>query len=645
MMTAIARSLALVIACHGFAYAAFEDMGAGARAPGMGNAFTALADDVNAIHYNPAGLAQIDRAQASVGYSKLHLGLDDGSNLGISQFAYAHPLRRGRWGTVGTSFQRLALNDIYQESTLHLSWGKSVLTLESGSALLLGFNGKYLTHSFKPLAEAFAACNGLNCNQGPDPVLAGSTSKSAMDADLGIIYRFPRRFQLGLMAKHLMSPDVGFGSQDKLPMAYRFGGAYRSLWMTLMAETHIDEAPSGDMDKNIVLAAERLFPTLDYGTFGVRTSLSFGDRDWKQITTGFSYRINKIQTDYAFLMPIGTVKGTAGTHRMAITFFFGSPTAEQQMAKELLEQVYQVRSGKGPAYGREYIETMRPHALTEPRFELVRREIELGRYREAHFALTEVLADDTPDPPLVWLSNRIALVAIYYPELNRPTRKWEVILSSGLQNFVYSRDHAAVLQLSYALSMNPTNSKLDNLLGKIEDGVAVKGERLTSDHPRGLLQELLFRIELAYNRNEHERVLSLLSDVLLMDPENVTAIERVGSTYYTMGRYQDALKAWDSAMRLENNPKERESLMVYMAEARKKLGLKAAPESKGLPGMSAPTAAEEATSNPLAAEPTAVEPVAPQIRPAAPVEPSVSPMGRRLAGDPREIPKLYQKGV
>ena len=50
-------------------------------------------------------------------------------------------------------------------------------------------------------------------------------------------------------------------------------GSYRSLWMTLMAETHIDEAPSGDMDKNIVLAAERLFPTLDYGTFGARTSL------------------------------------------------------------------------------------------------------------------------------------------------------------------------------------------------------------------------------------------------------------------------------------------------------------------------------------------------------------------------------------
>ena len=33
----------------------------GARPLGLGNAFEAIADDINALHYNPAGIAQIDK--------------------------------------------------------------------------------------------------------------------------------------------------------------------------------------------------------------------------------------------------------------------------------------------------------------------------------------------------------------------------------------------------------------------------------------------------------------------------------------------------------------------------------------------------------------------------------------------------------
>lgn len=40
-------------------------MGAGARAHGMGGAFIAIADDATAISWNPAGIAQLDRPEAS----------------------------------------------------------------------------------------------------------------------------------------------------------------------------------------------------------------------------------------------------------------------------------------------------------------------------------------------------------------------------------------------------------------------------------------------------------------------------------------------------------------------------------------------------------------------------------------------------
>jgi long-subunit fatty acid transport protein len=43
----------------------FNIMGAGARAHGMGGAFIAIADDATAISWNPAGIAQLDRPEAS----------------------------------------------------------------------------------------------------------------------------------------------------------------------------------------------------------------------------------------------------------------------------------------------------------------------------------------------------------------------------------------------------------------------------------------------------------------------------------------------------------------------------------------------------------------------------------------------------
>lgn len=58
---------------------ALFDIGMGARALGMGGAFVAVADDANAIYYNPAGLALIEGRKATSLYSTL---MGAGSYLG-----------------------------------------------------------------------------------------------------------------------------------------------------------------------------------------------------------------------------------------------------------------------------------------------------------------------------------------------------------------------------------------------------------------------------------------------------------------------------------------------------------------------------------------------------------------------------------
>src|SRR3989338_441022 len=400
-MKNIARLPALIaLMSAGAANAAFEDLGGGARAPGMGNAFTSLADDAYAVYYNPSGLAQLERPQFSAAYSKLYAGLSDGSDLGLSQFVYAHPLKGGKRGTLGVSLQRFALSDLYSEQTFALSYGRSVWMRDSGAKLLAGRNAKYLSHSFSRLPEADNACNLQNCNRGADPVLSGSNSKSAMDADIAFLYRFTRRFQLGLAIRHAMRPDVGFSGPDKLPMNLRSGLAYKSLWMSLSGELRMDTAADGSRDQDFIMAAERYFPTLDYGQFGLRGSLGLGARSWRQITTGLSYRINKIQFDYGFMMPLGTVKGTAGTHRLAVTFHFGAPTAEDEISQELIERAKLIKEGRG-LYGYEFLEVLRPHDLSDQKLANIRRLIDEGHFRKAHLGLVDMTKELPPQDSLV----------------------------------------------------------------------------------------------------------------------------------------------------------------------------------------------------------------------------------------------------
>src|SRR5258708_2353878 len=58
--------------------ASFLNVGVGARGLGMGGAYTALADDANAVYWNPAGLAQVEKREFQASDSELALNTREG---------------------------------------------------------------------------------------------------------------------------------------------------------------------------------------------------------------------------------------------------------------------------------------------------------------------------------------------------------------------------------------------------------------------------------------------------------------------------------------------------------------------------------------------------------------------------------------
>lgn len=111
----VAALAALFIPSQGLAWGAagaasapYLKLPMGARGTGMGEAFSGIANDVNALYYNPAGLTAMDSAQLEL----MHLESFGGvhyENLGLA--VPAELVGFDIWGTVGMSYTLVAIDD------------------------------------------------------------------------------------------------------------------------------------------------------------------------------------------------------------------------------------------------------------------------------------------------------------------------------------------------------------------------------------------------------------------------------------------------------------------------------------------------------------------------------------------------------
>ncbi len=613
-LEACVRALALALAAAAPAYAAFEDVGAGARAPGMGNAFTAIADDVYTVFYNPAGLGTLDRMQFGATYAKLFTGLTDGSSLGQSELAFASPLKAGRWGTLGVSLQDFKLDTIYNERALGISWGKLALQRENNAKLYWGLQIRNLSHGFDPPAEAANALSTPDPSLSspvspptatglPDPLLSGANSKSAMGLDVGFLYRTPRRLSIGLAIANLNQPDVSFaGGSDKLPREIRLGLGYKLLWMNVATEARLQSAPDGTQDKDILVGAERYFPSLERGQFGVRASVATGSRSFRQVTAGLSYKINKIQADYAFIVPLGTIKGTSGTHRLGLTLHFGAPSPEEEYAAEMVSQMQRTRERVNAGLAYQFEISSAPTSLDRPDLAEVRRLVLAGRYQEAHQAAIKLLMAKIEDSGLHHLARRLDAVAAFYPSLTDPTEHWQKVLVRGTLAFLENHDRDAVLLLAYARSLDTTQETTDRYLSRVEEMTEIKAERPTGD--KNLWEIKHKQAEDAYAAKSYQEAMTAVQQALILEPDDLKALKRWGTNLYFLEDFRGALAMWQRALALETDQKEKDLLQKRIAEVEKAL----------TPGP----------------KETQRKPVPEESRPKS---------------DPREIEALYQKGL
>lgn len=313
---------AAILSAPAPSWAYFQDLGMGARPIGMGDAFTAVADDSNTLLFNPAGLPTLEYPELNAAYSNLYTNLGarlfsgNKDTLGFHNLGLVVPLEReiGSFGAYWSLFS----SEIYRENTFVLAYGREVgpeifrlfkaADTFPGVKLDVGLKAKVL--NWQVIANEFTDANSALRNT--------DLGRTGFTADLGFLVRTADHVSAGVTLENLIPTNVGVTVYETVPFGIRLGGAYLYDWqgraayldsllgaLDLVHRNGINDVRAGAeawFAKH--LFAVRMGTTLDE----ITTGASF----FTPIKTRFDMRL-----DYAFTYPYA-IKDTWGSHRISM---------------------------------------------------------------------------------------------------------------------------------------------------------------------------------------------------------------------------------------------------------------------------------------------------------------------------------------
>lgn len=262
-------------------------MGVGARALGMGGAYSAVANDATAIYWNPAGLATTDPMQVSFMHAILFV------DTSLDFLAASVPTKR--FGSFGAAILTLGSGDFEQRTTLNEAVGNFGTR---DLALLISWA--------KELKRGFSV--GLNYKLVNQSIL--DYSGSGHGVDLGLKARLFDRYNAALVVRNLISPKVALAEySQKLPMQVGVGLSTSLIDEQLLVSVEYSKV-DGWGDPQLHFGAE--FRFVNQAAF--RVGLNNGS-----VTIGAGFSFDSFGMGYS---NIGNTE-LGSSHRFSLNYAFG----------------------------------------------------------------------------------------------------------------------------------------------------------------------------------------------------------------------------------------------------------------------------------------------------------------------------------
>ncbi|HCJ66441.1 MAG TPA: hypothetical protein DHV62_03735 [Elusimicrobia bacterium] len=241
-----------------------------ARAVALGNAYVAVADEANAIYWNPAGLGQLKSKEFTASY----LSYVESINYGFLGFVCPQKLSAYAIGInyLNTSIERVReldaspTGDRYEKDGNYTA-GALTLILSYGRRI---FNNLSLGLSLKVINEKL-----------------DDSSANAYALDLGGLWKLSR-MKIGFAVQNIGTKL----KDDSLPMNFRLGGTYSLLKGKLLTALALNY--SLDKDFRAGIGLEYLLKQV----FLLRFGYEYGN-DLVGLTCGLGFKFRAYRIDYA----------------------------------------------------------------------------------------------------------------------------------------------------------------------------------------------------------------------------------------------------------------------------------------------------------------------------------------------------------
>lgn len=267
----------------GSAGVTFLKLGLGARAAGLGDAFTAVCEGASAVYWNPAGLTQSEGAHLLVAHTE-HF-----QDVRFEDLAWSR--------TSGARALGLAVRGLYTDG------------IELRTSATVDPIGTFQYHDFM-LSASVAQRLGQQAGVGVtyrrifERIYTYDTDGWALD--LGFLYETPIRDLTFGTALQNVGPRMHFTTESfNLPLTGRAGFAYRVPWSVLGGKPLLcaDLVKSRDNPIRLDMGSEFAYRSL----LLLRAGYKFG-HDTESFSAGLGFLFSRYGIDYAFVPnELGTV--------------------------------------------------------------------------------------------------------------------------------------------------------------------------------------------------------------------------------------------------------------------------------------------------------------------------------------------------
>ena len=490
---------AAVLAQQGGQPGQFLNYGVGGRAMAMGGAYYGISDDATAAYWNPAGLAQVQRKEVTTMQATLF------QSTKLTYFSYAHPTKGG--SCFALSMTQLANTGFEQVDVVFNANTNEPESVKSGGSFSDQQQAMSLSWG-KGVTETVLF--GMSVKQVTRKL--GGSSDNFKTLDIGGMKTMGAAYRLGFGLQNVFSQRTG-DTDDKLPVTLRVGNSLRLFKERLTLSADAQKILNADM------------------------SMRFGGEYW--IARWFAFRFGLLglpavqETDFGFGLNFRSfnIDIAQGIHdlgsstRFSISFRFG-----------------QSRSDRSTVQVKNFVKQG------------------MDAFQEGNFALAaqkfNQAQDAAPDNKQVkTMIGRLTNVTNFVPQAVGGEES-ATFIRKGAIAYVDGRDlKVAVNALRYAFNKNPRDERLLGLLNMVEKEANVSEVTRRMDGPEQFtfIDQKVFDARQAVYDGHYDSAVRRAQDVLDLEPNNVTALEIMGSSFFLMEQKDKAVAVWRRVLEIDPN--------------------------------------------------------------------------------------------